>query len=138
MAVAFLDTVMPHRESAEDEFPLPQFSDQPIEIVGTSNEILTRLEHSPGEPYSLHWNRRGEGEPYNCMLFFTEDGAMVAGVVVRDVSASEWLAKLASTVGGKYGYVAGEEPAPDTTAEFVERARIGQVPALFEGRLRAR
>jgi hypothetical protein len=135
-AGAFLEAVMPHRESAEGEFPLPQFSDQPAELFNGPDEVIARLEDSPREPYSLHWNNQAEGEPYNCMLFFTEDGGMIAGVVVRDKRASEWLLKLASTVGGEYGYVTAEDPPPDTTAEFIERAKVRRVPALFEGKLR--
>ncbi|MEM6996617.1 MAG: hypothetical protein AAF721_39300 [Myxococcota bacterium] len=135
-ATAFLDAVMPRLEAADVDYPLPQFSDQPAEIINDVHEVLTRLENSPCEPYGLHWTSRGEGEPYNCMLFFTKDRAMIAGVVVRDEAVSDWLVRLASTVGGQHGYVTAEAPPPDTAAEFIECARTWPVPTLFKGELR--
>ena len=72
------------------------------------------------------------------MLFFTSDGAMIAGLTLHDESpdaVARTLRELAETLRADYGYVVWEEPPPDTREEFIERTAEAGLPKLERGRL---
>jgi hypothetical protein len=107
----------------------------PDEVLTCVDDLLARLEEALLEPYGLHWDNDADGEPFGCMLFFSADGGLVAGVAVRDENGATWLKNVAAVVDGKFGYVTSEEPPPDTAASFVERCRSAHVTRLVDGQV---
>jgi hypothetical protein len=133
-ATEFLDAVMPRRRPATDDFPFPEFVDEPDVVFTRPEEVIARLQDFPNESYSMYWHNELPVDPRGCMLFYTEDQGLIVGVVVRDDNAVAWLNRLALLTGAKYGYLTSEE-APGPRAEFIERCRVGTVARIYEGEL---
>jgi hypothetical protein len=133
-ATGFLDAVMPRRRPAAEDFPFPEYVDDPDVVFSCPEDVIGRLEDYPNESYSIYWHNELSGEPYGCMVFYTEDQGLIVGVVVGEGGAVAWLNRLVLVTGGKYGYLTGEE-APGSKAEFIERCRVGTVVRVYEGKL---
>jgi hypothetical protein len=132
-AIRFLDAVMPRRRPATDDFPFPQFDDDPDVVLTHPEQVIDRLESFPRESYSMYWYNALPDDPVGCMLYYTEDQGLIVGVVVSESNAVAWLNRLALLVGGKYGYLTSEECPPDSTIEFIERCRVATVERIYEG-----
>lgn len=94
-ATKFLDAVMPRREPATDDLPFPQFVDDPDVVLTRPEEVIDRLEDYPHESYSMYWHNGLPGDPSGCMLFYTEEQGLIAGVVVAYSIAVAWLSRVA-------------------------------------------
>ena len=136
MGTAFLDTFLPHRNSVAAEFPFPEFRDPPQKVYHSAEEIMDRLELEPNQGYSLYWNLDERRPPRQAMLFFTCDGAMIAGLVVPGDEGCNALVEIAKCVRGHYGFLTTENPPPATSVEFMELCRNSTLSALVDGRLR--
>ncbi len=135
MATKVVQVLMPHNATASADFPLPQFVDDPEETFDSVVDLIARLEQDGKIPYSLYWNNNDDEEPFSCMLHFTRDCGLIAGIAVRDENAEEWMKRLASVTGGKYGYITAEEPPPDTIKSFIDLCRSSHVTRLIDGKL---
>ena len=98
-------------------------------------DVVSRLQYDRDQTYNLYWNRVGDGQPHQAMLFFTVDGALIAGVAVPEWDTAGVLAELAGTLGAKYGLVLGECLPPDTADGFVQMCLDGQMERLADGKL---
>ena len=135
-AMAFLDAFLPDRKSSSEEFPFPEFSDSPQNVYFSAGEVMSRLEHEPSQSYSLHWGSTGSRKVSQAMIFFTRDGAMIAGLVVSNLEADETLVKIARIVEGQFGFLTTENPPPETCTEFIDLCRESTLTALVDGCLR--
>lgn len=125
-------------EPAAEEYELPQFAQDPVAVYHVADELIDVLLKRLDEPYAIYWSNTGEGEVRTAVLAFTADGALIAGLHVdggRD-DAVRYLERLAKTVDGRFGYLTGEEPPPDTATELVELVRAAR-PALVDGVVRS-
>lgn len=98
---------------------------------------MEALEEAPGENYGIYWSRVGEQGPDQAMLFYTQDGEVIAGLALA-CSRSEQrrlLGELAEVVGGQYGYVTEESRPPDTLAEFAALSRSASGLRLVDGKV---
>lgn len=140
-AAAFLDAFGPDREQATDEYEFPQYSNSPREVFMDSVLLIERLEQESSEGYGIYWGRLGVTVPDKAprvMLFFTEDGGMIAGLVVpHHVEAATLLERLASVVGATYGQTVLEEPPPSTLAEFRLSCKTGTGDRIVDGQFLA-
>jgi hypothetical protein len=135
-AHAFLKTFLPDRTPATDAYPIPELVDLPVEVIRSPDDLIMRLEIESCESYSLYWNSTSNRGPRQAMLFYSEDGAMVAGLVVRSSEVDEFLLKLAQTVNGRFGYISGDQPPPATSAGFIELCLESTLPCIVDGKLR--
>ena len=119
LAIDFLNKLLPEREAVAENYPYPEYSDDPKYIYDDSEELIKVLERNENESYSLYWNDSSDGEVKSAMIFFTEDGGMIAGITIPYDDGDAWLSKLSDIVGGKYGYVSFDSPPPETRVEFI-------------------
>ena len=132
----FLCAFLPRRSPGAEEYPVPQWSDQPSIVLRSADEVLELLELSPSEPYAIYWNGVDSGAVPQAMLFFTRDGAMIAGVVSSDSEVKATLVALAGVVGARFGYMTGEAPPPETRDEFIALCRESTLLCIVEGAIR--
>ena len=130
--MSFLDTFLAKRKPVADEFPFPEYAESPVEIYRRPDDVIQRLEAEPNESYSIYWNSTDENLDRMAMLFFTRDGAMIAGLA-RDNDPRTMLSKIAGVVGGRFGFVTAESPPPDSVREFLVVCRESALPALNDG-----
>jgi len=134
LANSFLEQFLPHRRVAAEDYPFPEFCDHPQTTFATAEEVIDLLESEVQESYSLYWYNLGENEPETAMLFFTKDAGMIVGIVIHS-EESGWLTRLATHVGGRFGYVTFEEPPPNKIDIFVEYCKITTSTKLLDGQL---
>jgi hypothetical protein len=103
-----------------------------------------RLRALPAAPVAMYWRvERAERdarapEAEHVMLFFTDDGAMIAGLSVAGwdrprAELEPLLVRLAGTVGARHGYVTAEEPpVSDGRDAFIAECRRREL-ALIDG-----
>ena len=124
-------------EPAAEEYEVPQYADEPEAVFATPEEAIEWLLARPDEPHALYWHGPRGGEVANGMLFFTEDGGLIAGLSVREEgpALAGRLRSLADSVGAGYGYVVFEAAPPATAEEFRRAAAASDPPRLVDGRL---
>lgn len=129
----FLDAFLPKRREVADEYPLPETSDTPRDVFGDAASLIRRLEEDSSEEYAIYWDREGSGDPHQAMLFFTEDGGMIAGLASANPDSLKLLRELANAVGATYGLVVLEERPAGTLGEFRDLCRTTPTNRLVDG-----
>lgn len=114
----WLQNAVPSRE----RFPFP-FDSLVEETDYTDVEaLIERLLDDRNQPYSIYWNDY-EGDILNPMLFFTNDGGMIAGLTVRKQGKRPpeyYLEELTKSVDAVCGVMSWETPPPLNQVEFME------------------
>jgi len=136
-AQRFLNAFAEHRRPVAEDFPFPEFADDPVHTYHDANELVELLETRPNEPYSIYWNVERGSLGEQVMLFFTSDGEMIAGIGGPLKPVEETLAAVASVVDGAFGYVTSGSCPPATTKEFKAICEQSTLPNLFSGKLRS-
>ena len=136
LANHFLNCCLPDRQPVANEYPFPEFADNPLAIYQSADELLIRLEQEPGEGYSIYWDSKDDKSSRQVMLFFTEDGSMIAGFGGACETASESLRAIALLVNGQFGYVTSGSCPPESRDAFIQLCRDSTVINLFEGKIR--
>jgi len=136
VAIRFLDAFAGSRTQVAEDFPYPEFADEPEITYATPLDLIERLENEHDSSYSIYWDCHSEDEPEQVMLFFTSEGRMIVGVGGPKESIESSLQKIATLVDGEYGYVTSGSCPPDTRDEFVEIATASTLPCVVDGRLR--
>ena len=136
VAANFLDGCLPSRTEVAEEYPFPEFADLPSMTFHSAEELMRRLETETEEEYSIYWNNSARHGPRQAMLFYTSDGAMIAGVGGPDTTWSDTIARVANRVGGRYAYVTSGSRPPETREAFIRMCREATMTNLYKGRLR--
>lgn len=136
LAQKFLDVFLPCRKPLSFDYPYPQYSDYPTIVFENPVDVMNRLESDLTERYSLYWGELDIKTHTQSMLFFTNDGGMIAGVATYDSDLVNVLRRLSDLVGGRFGYLSFESPPPHTCHEFIAMCRVTDSPALVDGRIR--
>lgn len=138
IAKRFIDTWVSDFDETASEYEFPQYSDKPFVVYSSPTELIQKLVEVSNEPHSIYWNNPKSDILMNGMLFFTKDGAMIAGVTVNTDDFEEiarYLKELSKIVGGRFGYAVFEEPPVETVKEFIDAVKAMPTPKLFEGSL---
>jgi hypothetical protein len=135
-AEPFLNAFLPQRSPAAEDYPFPQYTDQPEVVYQTPDEVMQRMETEPDARYSLYWRNQTAEEPEMAMLFYTRDGAMIAGLVVSEPAVGPTLQAMSRQVQGRFGYITLESSPPETRDEFISLCRDSTEINLFAGDLR--
>lgn len=136
IADTFLTSYAPSRIGVANEYPYPEFVDEPERTFETADELIDRLASEQNSSYSIYWNCIGG--PEQVMLFFTNDGHMIAGIGGPKTSLERTLTELCELVGGRFGYVTSGSCPPDTFEEFESLSRNSTLPCIVDGQLRNR
>ncbi len=136
LAKRFLDSCLPTRTPVADEYPFPEYVDEPSDTFQTPNELMRRLESDKHESYSIYWDAASNNGPRQAMLFYTEDGAMIAGIGGPSVSLGETLSCVAKQVNGRFGFITSGSCPPETSEAFIAICRESTLANIFEGQLR--
>jgi|GEM_PF-3449116 len=136
IANVFLDSFGKSRTQVAEEYPYPEFADEPEITFKNPSELIDRLESDCDSSYSVYWDCHSADEPEQVMLFFTSDGRMIVGIGGPRNSIETELLKIIAIVDGEYGYVTSGSCPPDSCDEFAEIAKASTLPNVVEGRLR--
>lgn len=117
-AKKFLDNFMPLREPAAEDYSVPELQEPPSLTLQDEDEILTYLEQNPTEPYGIYWNAENSTLPSAAMIFYTNDGKAIYGLVT-DENGDELLKELSSFVDSQYNLCTEEERPPQTSQGFI-------------------
>lgn len=127
--IDFLNTFLPLREESANEYLIPQYSDNPIEVFDNADDLMTFLESNPECSQSIYWRNTDENNPNrNGMIFYTKDGNMIFGISRNaDMSGNlntdnedECLKEMKEFFKSEMGYIHYENPPADSYDEFVE------------------
>ncbi len=129
----FLDRFFPEREASSEDYPYPEYSDDPECVYDDCDELFEVLENNTEESYSVYWDSTNDGEVKNAMVFFTEDGGMIVGIAVECDDCGVWLKKLSEVVEGEYGYVSFDSPPPETRKDFIMYCKNSDQVKLMAG-----
>ncbi|MCB0374398.1 MAG: hypothetical protein KDD04_00610 [Sinomicrobium sp.] len=144
IASEFINTWLANFSELASEYEFPQYSSKPNFIFSSAVELIEQLVANPNEPHAIYWkNPNFWNNPKaeilkTGMLFFTEDGAMIAGltlVLTETLEIARYLQELGKTIWGNFGYTTFEEPPPITVKEFIRNVNVASSPKLFEGSL---
>ena len=133
MAKRFLDRFLPSRSQTSEDYVYPELSDDSKCIFSNVDELIEKLVAEPSEGYGIYWDREGDGDPFQAMLFFTEDGGLIAGLATKSPNTADVLQSLSEAVGGRFGVAVHEEPPPDLMSEFIQKCRLSTTARLVDG-----
>ncbi|WP_018694169.1 hypothetical protein [Algicola sagamiensis] len=119
LAHKFLNQFAPSRECSHEDFPFPEYTDTPSQVYKCVEDVLRELESNQTESYSLYWDVIAHDYLNSVMLFFTDDGGMIAGIAVSEGYETKVINDLTKTVSGEYGYVSYENVPPSSSEEFI-------------------
>jgi hypothetical protein len=118
-AVSFLNEFLPDRVAFANEYPIPELSDAPTQVLSSDYDVLDFLEKHPTESYGLYWNACTPESPVRqAMLFYTVDANLILGLAVTANRQSQLWSKLLDFSGTNVGLVGWEQRPPDTVDEF--------------------
>lgn len=135
VARRFLDTFAEKRVSVAEDFPFPEFADEPEYTFLDPNDVIALLESRRVDSYAIYWNVEGGLWGEQVMLFFTEDGGMIAGIGGPILSAEAVFAAVSNVVDGKFGYITSGSCPPATREEFKYLCERSTLAALVNGEL---
>ena len=115
---AFLDHFLPDRIPFADEFPVPEYADNPVEEFTSDNDLIGYLVEHPSETYSVYWNDKDPASARQAMAFFTVDGNVILGLGLEAAGEDE-LQTLANFVGAEFSRFGDEQPPPETSEDFI-------------------
>lgn len=137
VASRFLNAFGTSRKQVAEEYPYPEFADEPETTYMNPSDLIERLENDHDSSYSVYWDCHSEDEPDQVMIFFTSEGRMIVGIGGPTGSIESELEKIATLVGGEYGYVTSGSCPPDSRDEFVKIATASTLPCVVQGQLRS-
>jgi len=125
----FLKKYLPvNKESAED-YPIPLFSDHPVKIFDSVNDLLMYLENNKDCKYSIYWHTdKKKSDIEHVMVFYTDDGKMIFGTSISgnnpmEINNLKIFRDIRSFLNSEIGCMTVEEPPPFNSSEFVEFAK---------------
>jgi hypothetical protein len=127
--ISFLDAFVPNRQEYTRTYEIPQFSEQPVMVLSSAEELMGYLEQNRETPHAIYWSNTIEENLYGAMCIFTTDGQVILGLICKtaypDVAIeTEYLNKLMGFCNSNKGLIEYEKPAAQDTAEFLERLRL--------------
>jgi hypothetical protein len=124
---AFLEHFVPARQELAEDYPVPEFAEEPVKLCRGEDEIL-RFLAGTRDSYSIYWsNAVDDAKVKQAMVFFLSDGSMILGLAIHGESeqlAREMLRELVEFSMASLGYVAFDERPPDTSLAFMQRAQM--------------
>jgi len=139
VAQRFLETWLTGSVESASDYEFPQYSNEPSARYRSAAALIAKLIEQPHEPHAIYWQNPTDERVANGMLFFTSDGGMIVGLTIRtddQAEAADFLLRLAATVNGQFGYMAFEQPPPDTIREFMAAVERSPWPRIVNGSVR--
>ena len=130
---AFLDRFLPQREEYTDTYELPQFSEHPIIVFSSAEQLMDYLEHAPYHLHAIYWYNPQEGPIRAAMCLYTSDGQAILGLTCETLhpdksKEEEYLKQAMGFCRSATGLIEYEKPAPKDTHEFMQRIAAGGKP----------
>ncbi len=119
----FLNHFLPHREAIADDYPFPELVDEPEIVFSNVFDLMDKLDKNPNEGYSIYWNNKESKPLKQAMLFYTEDGHMIAGLVIEKHIQKDYFINLTNYVEGNYGYTSIDQAPPVFKNEFISNCK---------------
>jgi len=129
-ARSFLDYFVPHRaETCEEyDFWLPdQLGSVATAEFTSADEAVAYMCAQSASKYAVYWRNASESTLRFAMLFFLEDGSLIAGLSCyssRNGGLEEqYFKQLQDFCGSDVGYITYEAPPAMNTVEFLQLAK---------------
>ena len=135
VAMRFLNKFLPARTDVADDYYYPENVDEPTFHAADAVELIAHLTQMTTAKYGIYWDQAATSEPSQAMLFFTDDGAMIAGLAVPAESSKTFLGEVAKCVRGRFGMACSEERPPDSAEEFIQLCRKSEFARIVDGML---
>lgn len=114
------------KKELTDNYPIPQYSEDPEKIILSDTEILLFLEINLDYEYLIYWeNIKQNSEIKQITLQYTNDGKMILGVSIEgnepDSSKSVELFKnVRNYLNSSKACITVEEPPPTNSNDFID------------------
>ena len=127
--LSFLEAFIPNRQEYTRTYEIPQFSEQPVIVLSSAEELMGYLEQNRETPHAIYWSNTIEENLHGAMCIFTTDGQVILGLICEtaypDVTIeTEYLDKLMGFCKSTKGLIEYEKPAAEDTAAFLERLQV--------------
>lgn len=121
----FLDRFVPNRRETADEYEVPQYADNPIEIFKTTREAVKFLVDHKNVRHSLYWENPEKSDLRGAELFFTDDSHIIMGIYCETKYANTEIEdrifkEIQQFCGSNLGYITYEATPPHNSDEFKE------------------
>jgi len=126
------------RSACAAEYEYPEYSHSPECVYTDDGSILDRLETDKNASYSLYWDvveSKGDFSVEQEIVFYTDDGGVIFGVVVLEPLARSILEEFQTAFGPKWAMITGDECPPLTSLQFKDVCYNSEVPKICEGQL---
>lgn len=121
----FKDYSFVKRELADD-YPIPQYSDNPIKVFYSDEELLLYLEKDYNCEYLIYWENAEENSDIKQFtLQYTDDGKVIFGVsivgtVIDSIEVVELFKHIKDYLNSKEACITMEEPPAVNSFEFID------------------
>lgn len=121
----FLEKYFGNRKELSENYPLPQYSDNPKITFSKADKLMEYLDKYSNIDYLLYWeNLDDTSEMKFFTLQYTDDGKMIFGISFRGNKPNTskniyFFQKFKKILKSKIGCLTIEEPPPSNSDEFV-------------------
>lgn len=136
LAERFLETFSPKRLPVAEEYPYPQYEQGAPAVFNSATELMQQLELDESESYSFYWNSIGNEICEQVMLFYLEDGSLIAGIGEPAREPLQVIQEMAKCVGGRFGFISSDSFPAESREEFIEICRSSALDSLYDGFIR--
>ncbi|MDJ1467618.1 hypothetical protein QNI16_36280 [Cytophagaceae bacterium YF14B1] len=122
------------KSEMSDEYPIPQYSDDPEKVFYLDSELLLYLENNDASDYIIYWGNLDEtSEIKQFTLQYTNDGKMIFGVSIfgnepGSVESILLFKKVKNYLNSQTACITVEEPPPISTLEFINFCKKRYIP----------
>ena len=126
--IQLLDYFTPNRRELTDEYEVPQYSDNPTDILESADEAIKFLCKNGEIKHTLYWENPDKTEMKGVELFFTDDKHLICGIYCdtkfpNTEIEDTYFEKLKTICNSEQGYIAYEEPSVHNSKDFIEIAK---------------
>ncbi|GAA5022040.1 hypothetical protein GCM10011506_01690 [Marivirga lumbricoides] len=121
----FLNYFVPDRRESADEYEVPQYAENPVEVFETAKEAVKFLVENKSVKHNLYWANPTKSDLRGAELFFTDDSHIIMGIYCETKHPNTEIEdkifkEIRELCGSDEGYITYEDTPPHNSEEFRE------------------
>ena len=122
------------KKELSDDYPIPQYSDNPEIVFHSDSELLSYLESNSESDYVIYWgNIEEKSEIKQFTLQYTNDGKMIFGISIfgnepDSVRSVSLFKEVKNYLNSQKACITVEEPPPINSVEFIDFCSDRYIP----------